>query len=41
MMRVAIYARVPSLTKTSPLLHAAHINPLGQYRFDLARMRRA
>ena len=28
------------LARTSPLLHA-HINPFGQYRFDLARMRRA
>ena len=29
-----------SLARTSPLGHA-HINPFGQYRFDLARMRRA
>ena len=28
------------LARTSPLLHA-HINPFGQYRFDLERMRRA
>ncbi len=28
------------LARTSPLLHA-HINPFGQYRFDLDRMRRA
>ncbi len=28
------------LVRTSPLLHA-HINPFGQYRFDLDRMRRA
>ena len=28
------------LARTSPLGHA-HINPFGQYRFDLARMRRA
>ncbi len=28
------------LARTSPLLHA-HINPFGQYRFDLARMQRA
>ncbi len=28
------------LVRTSPLLHA-HINPFGQYRFDLVRMRRA
>jgi TnpA family transposase len=28
------------LARTSPLPHA-HINPFGQYRFDLARMRRA
>jgi len=27
------------LAHTSPLLHA-HINPFGQYRFDLDRMRR-
>ncbi len=26
------------LARTSPLLHA-HINPFGQYRFDLERMR--
>ena len=30
----------PEAARTSPLLHA-HINPFGQYRFDLARMRRA
>ena len=28
------------LARTSPLLHA-HINPFGQYRFDLERIRRA
>ena len=28
------------LARTSPLRHA-HTNPFGQYRFDLARMRRA
>jgi hypothetical protein len=28
------------LARTSPLLHA-HMNPFGQYRFDLDRMRRA
>lgn len=28
------------LARVSLLLHA-HINPLGQYRFDLERMRRA
>jgi len=29
-----------TLALTTPLLHA-HINPFGQYRFDLERMRRA
>jgi hypothetical protein len=28
------------LARTSPLLHA-HINPFGQYRFNLERMRHA